>query len=653
MYPANQRSVYQLTKRTLRGVSACVVGALVLCILACLTAAQRPAAAEADMPWRSPLNVQFSPDGSLLAVSDHTAARVYLLDVADSSIRAEVPLQGRPRGLVWSAGNRLFVAEYDAGTVAEVDADARTVVRRLTVGPKATGVAPVPGGGLLLVSDIGLNRVHALNAASGEEVAVLPMPREPACMVVTPDESLAVVANRLPAGPASDPTSSAAITLLDLENLEKLADIRLPDGSSNVRQVAVSPDGRWAYAVHTRGRVVLPTTQLERGWVNTNALSILDLENRSHYATVLLDRVTAGAADPWGIALSADGDTAWITLAGVHQVARIDLGRLHRLAEGDTDSIRDPEAYTGSGTMVWHKLAENPEENRELLSTHLAALYGPGLMRRTDLPVNGPRGIAVSPDGGRVAVAGYYSGGVLMLDPEDCTVTETIELGARPEASLARAGEIAFHDGDYSFQGWLSCATCHPEGRADGLNWDLLNDGIGNLKNTRSLLLADRTPPVMSRAVRPTYEAAVEAGFRYIQFHVPTPEREAAVKAYIRAMEPERSPYLMDGQLSEKAIRGKAIFESDETGCAGCHPGPLYTDLKTHDVGTRSRLDRAAEFDNPTLIELWRTGPYLHDGGAASLREVFTRFNPDDAHGRTSHLSDEEMDALVAYLLSL
>ena len=643
----------QLKKRALRGVSACVVGALVLGLLACLTAAQRPAAAEADMPWRSPLDVRFSPDGSLLAVSDPTAARLYLLDVADAAIRAEVPLHGRPRGLVWVADNRLFAAEYDAGTVAEVDTDAGTVVRRLTAGPKATGVALVPGRGLLLVSDVGLDRVYALDVVSREEVTTVPTPREPACMAVTPDESLAAVANRLPAGPASNPTSSAAITLLDLESLEKLTDIRLPDGSSNVRQVAVSPDGRWAYAVHTRGRVVLPTTQLERGWVNTNALSIIDLQNRSHYATVLLDRVTAGAADPWGIALSADGDTAWITLAGVHQIARIDLGRLHRLAEGDTESVRDPEAYTGSGAMVWHKVAENPEENLELLSTHLAALYGPGLMRRADLPVNGPRGIAVSPGGGRVAVAGYYSGRVLMMDPENCSVTGTIRLGAQPEATLAREGEIAFHDGDYSFQGWLSCATCHPKGRADGLNWDLLNDGIGNPKNTRSLLLADETPPVMSRAVRPTYEAAVEAGFRYIQFHVPTPEREAAVKTYIRAMEPERSPYLVDGGLSEKAGRGKAIFENEETGCVRCHPGPLYTDLKTHDVGTRSKLDRAAEFDNPTLIELWRTGPYLHDGGAASLREVFTRFNPDDAHGRTSHLSDEELDALVAYLLSL
>jgi cytochrome c peroxidase len=118
-------------------------------------------------------------------------------------------------------------------------------------------------------------------------------------------------------------------------------------------------------------------------------------------------------------------------------------------------------------------------------------------------------------------------------------------------------------------------------------------------------------------------------------------------------MEPEPSPHLVGGRLSEKALRGKKIFEDAETGCSACHPAPLFTSLKTHDVGTKSALDRAADFDTPTCVELWRTGPYLHDGSAVTLREVVTTKNPQDKHGKTSHLSEDEIDALVQYLLSL
>ena len=47
------------------------------------------------------------------------------------------------------------------------------------------------------------------------------------------------------------------------------------------------------------------------------------------------------------------------------------------------------------------------------------------------------------------------------------------------------------------------------------------------------------------------------------------------------------------GRPSEKAQRGKLIFQSQETRCAACHPAPLYTDSESHDVGSRTELDWA------------------------------------------------------------
>jgi len=162
------------------------------------------------------------------------------------------------------------------------------------------------------------------------------------------------------------------------------------------------------------------------------------------------------------------------------------------------------------------------------------------------------------------------------------------------------------------------------------------------------------TPPVMSLGVRDKMETAAKAGFTHIQFTVPSDEELQATIEYIKSLEPLESPYRnADGSLTEAAKRGEAVFNSPKTGCAFCHTPPLYTDLRMHNVGTRQPMDRADAFDTPTLLEIWRTAPYGHDGGAATLREVIVERNPDDRHGRTSHLSPEEIDDLLQYLLSL
>jgi cytochrome c peroxidase len=288
------------------------------------------------------------------------------------------------------------------------------------------------------------------------------------------------------------------------------------------------------------------------------------------------------------------------------------------------------------------------------LVNDLAALYIAGLITRVDVPANGVRGLALF--GERLAVSGYFTGNVLLMDASSLQAATAVSLGANPAETPERIGERMFYDATQSFQKWLSCATCHPDTRADGLNWDLLNDGLGNPKNTRSLVLAGEMTPVMARGVRTNLEAAVAAGFKHIQFHEIPPEELHHVIAYLRALQPEASPYrLPDGSLSAKAQRGKALFESTATGCAQCHTGPSYTDQLAADVGTQGERDKLEEraFVTPRLVELWRTAPYLHDGSAATLMEVLTTRNQTDRHGRTSHLDQRQLEDLVEYLRSL
>jgi cytochrome c peroxidase len=105
------------------------------------------------------------------------------------------------------------------------------------------------------------------------------------------------------------------------------------------------------------------------------------------------------------------------------------------------------------------------------------------------------------------------------------------------------------------------------------------------------------------------------------------------------------------GKLSKKAVQGKVVFE--KAGCGQCHSGIYYTDGQKYDVGTGIDRHQGDIFDTPTLIEVWRTGPYLYDGRAKTLQEVFTTYNQENMHGNTIGFSEEEISRLIEYVLSL
>jgi DNA-binding beta-propeller fold protein YncE len=652
----------------------------VLCLLVVSAAAVLPAFLDgcdlsappkvmdlAGQGYRSPFDLAYGR--TTLAVSDRTMGELVLID--SPAVQRHVKLQGQPTGLAWSGdGKSVLVSQFGAGSVAQVEAQSGKVVRQLPVGPYPMGVAVAPRKNLLVVAESGNDRLAVIDLATGQLKAAVVVGHSPRHVAVTSDEKLAVVTNLLPIGDASKGDFASSVSLVDLGELTART-IQLRSGSVNVRGVKVSPDGRWAYIVHTLGKFMLPATQLDRGWINTNAMTIIDLQAGKPYATVLLDLLSEGAADPWGLAIAKDGSTLWVALSGAQQVARIDLKRLHPLLEGklpkpgannkyDTPADQELakqlallEPYKNSGVQnTWADIAADPNK-RQQLAYDLTALHVAGLMTRVPVgDAKGPRGIDVSPDGKSVAVAAYFSGQVLLLDAQTLARADTLSLGVGRKIDQARRGEMIFHDGTYCFQHWLSCASCHPDARADGLNWDLLNDGMGNPKNTKSLLFVHLRSPLMSQGVRTDMAVATSAGFKFILFRQPEDADVQAVGTYFRLLAPLPSPLLVNGRLNDKARRGRAVFEGAKANCSRCHSGPMLSDQKQHDVGTRNETDNSSEFVTPMLSELWRTAPYLHDGSAVTMRDVLTTKNVGDRHGATSHLSPRQLDELVEYLLS-
>ncbi len=625
-----------------------------------------PAAKEAygKNVYRSPHFLAVSPDGKTLYASDSTSGNVTVLDTAEMKPIAEIALNGEPRDMALSpAGDRLYVAERGAGTVAVIDTAARTVAYRIAVDRSPLAVTLAPQSKRLYVCQRDSHSVTVVDVAPKTPTIVksIPVIREPGLSLCTPDEKRLVVLNQLPHGRGTDSTLGAEVSIIDTEKLEVVATVKLPPGSTAVKGACLSPDGKWAYVVHQLGRFNLPISQLERGWVNTYALSIIDVAKGERFVTMLLDDLTKGAANPYAVVCSKDGSQLWISHMGIHEVSLVSIGLGHELLQGtvpaDLAALKD-----GSQANIWVRIQQDPSKISDL-ENDLTALYIAGAIRRAKSGGDSPRGVVLSPDEQQLYVANYFTGSVAVLAAEDGKLLGEIPLGDRPEADAVRRGESAFNDATLCFQHWHACGSCHHNGgRVDGLRWDFLRDGIGNAKDTISLIAFEHTGPYNRLGIRAAIpRECVRTGILGSHMIVPEPETVDDILAFLVQLKPEPSPRLVDGKLSEAAQRGKAIFEG-KAACDDCHSGPHYTDLKTYDVGTASSNDpppadspedATPQYDVPALLEGWRTAPYLHDGRALTMKDVLTEHDPKGLHGKIKGLSEQEIDDLVEYLLSI
>ncbi len=574
-------------------------------------------------PWCSPGALAASKDGRTIYVACETGRRVEVFDATQREVVRRIEMPAPPTGLAVSPdGAQLYVTcAAPKSSVQVIDTASGRMLASIPAGH--TALAPVlnSAGTTLYVSNRFDDDVSVIDTAARRSVARIQVEREPLGAALSGDGKRLFVINSLPTGRADVPPRAAAISVIDTATRKPAASIALPNGSTALRGISASPDGRLACITHLLSRYYLPTTQIERGWIQTNAISILDMDRMAVAGTVLLDEVDRGAANPWAVAWSADGKLIFVTHAGTHEVSMIDAAALLR------------------------KLEAGPQNRADDLAFLL------GLRRRVPLHGNGPRALVLA--GQQAWVAGYFSDTLEVIDSVAAAPVLAATLSEAP-MTRGRRGEMLFNDGSLSMQGWLSCASCHtPDARVDALNWDLPNDGVGNPKNAKSLLLAHRTPPAMSHGVREDAETAVRAGIRYILF-ARRPEGDAtAIDEFLKSLQPAPSPFLVNGKLSAAAERGRKLFLNPRVGCATCHPPGLFTDLQSYDVGTRAGTDTTSKFDTPTLVEIWRTAPYLHDGSAATLRDVVTTSNRGDRHGRTSHLAPGQIEELAAYLRSL
>ena len=282
-----------------------------------------------------------------------------------------------------------------------------------------------------------------------------------------------------------------------------------------------------------------------------------------------------------------------------------------------------------------------------------------------------------------------------------------------PEENPLTAGTIAlgrqlFGERRLSRDGTLSCASCHDPKRAftDGR---AVARGVGGEPGTRNVpsllnrawgssffwdgrattLEQQALEPILNPrelAMTPDGVVALAQSPRYrLQFQhafgtEPTLlDVGRALASYVRTIVAGGSPYdrFLAGDphaLSEAARRGLAVFRG-KAGCNSCHGGPLLSDEQFHNTGVAFRVGASADegrarvthldadrgaFKTPTLREVARTAPYMHDGSVATLEEVIDYYdrgghpNPGlDGRLRPLSLTSLEKADVAALLRSL
>lgn len=603
----------------------------------------------------SPEYMCLSKDHKQVYVGLSTYPGIAVYNIDKNKIEKVLPVSAPVSGIQLSqTKNLLYVGlRNESSSVELVDVESGQSKGSIQVGYYPEDLELSKRHNLLFTANRFGNSVSFVDLSSNKEVKQIKTGREPVALALSPDEDILAVAHLLPEQNAMAKYIAAKISIINVQSKQIIHEILLPNGSYALKDLIFSPDGAYVYVSHLIGRFNVLTNQIEKGWINTNAVSILDIGGKSYFTSFLLDDIYKGAANPNGLSITEDGKKLLVCTSGTHELFEIDRIRLHDRIGETRDNIHTAQAVEVSSpedekVKSFQKFSEIQQMNVRFgdLSKELGFIHT--IRNRLPLPGKGPAKVITVNQ--TAFISSYYSDQLEVVNLESNTVPVQIcTIGDKnPEESPARLGEVLFHDANNCFQQWQSCASCHPgDGRTDGLNWDLLNDGIGNPKNTKSLFLVHETPPAMHTGIRDDAETAVRAGFKYIQFFDIPEEDASKVDAYLKSLQAIPSPYLRSGKLSERALAGETIFK--RLNCAHCHSGSHYTNLERYEIGSKGKYDKQRNWDTPSLKEVWRTAPYLHNGEYSDLIDIFTIAK----HGINQEVDQSELENLVEYILSL
>lgn len=603
---------------------------------------------------RSSSSLVLDEDRDLVIVANSDNGTITLVDATTFEKVAEIPVFAHPVALAFAPDGLLWVLHQNDYAVAIVDVDARraTDFFRLPYASLPAGLVFAPDGDAY-VSLLALGEVARIDSSTHEIVArrhIAPFLRG---IAVSGDGASLWVTRFISSGDHGEVYRVDATTLDPIARYDLREDTTTEDSDVQGRGlpnylfgVALSPDGTRAWIPAKKDNMSRGLRRDGLAGTQDNAVrplvSLLDLTSDEEMVERRIDLDDRNL--PQHVEFSAFGDWAFISVFGSDLVELRDVFTGAFVTALRPDGLKGPVASVVSRDGKLYVLADLA---RELFVFEVAPL------------MNG-------------------------IDQSTVLLARTSLVASEKLPRDVLRGKQVFanaEDKRMASEGYQSCASCHFDGFEDGLVWDFFDRGEG-FRNTISLLgrrgmghgrvhwsanfdeLQDFDGPIRAHQGGLGFISAedLSVGTR----REPLGDLKAgldpdldALAAYVTSLESiPRSPFRnADSTLTDAAVRGRTTFAA--LGCDGCHSGDDFTDSsegQLHDVGTLTPLSGSrlggvlAGIDTPTLLGVWQTAPYLHDGSAATLLDVLTTRNGDAKHGATAELSAAELDDLVAYL---
>jgi YVTN family beta-propeller protein len=482
------------------------------------------------------------------------------------------------------------------------------------------------------------NDVAILNAQTGVEEKRLLAGRGSSYLVLSPDGSRIYATHVYPnpsplwTGMENRTAPESEITVIDVARAVVVDRIPL-HRIAGVFHVAFSADGRLGVVAEYHPKNLVPLAHLEHGGVFEYTITVFGADV-GKTVEVPLDELERYASQPFGVAIAPDKSRIYVTSGGSEIVTVVDVPRLMRFIHAH------PAPYV---------------QDLSASANYVV----------TRIPVGqNPRGLTLTRDGRRLFVANRLDDTISVIDTRTNRVTSTIKLAGPKFVSALRHGEQTFYSARQSFQAEIGCANCHIDSTFDGLEWNLEPDGFGrNIVDNKLLEGVKNTEPYKWNGTNPNIPT--ECGPRTEKYFWRSENYDdltlADLTIYIRNLPTRPNRWKLPGrEMTPAQERGKAIFERavdkfqkpipELNRCSYCHSGPKGTNQKTFDVGTHKPTDNASLLKSAPLTNIALTAPYLHDGSARTLEEIWTVYNPDDRHGRTNDLTKDELNDLVEYL---
>ena len=618
-------------------LTAQVVAVFAVALLAIAAkSAPHPSGAMPKERYLSPIEMALSPDGRLIYVVCQGSDEVRVIDAQTNKVMGSVGVGRVPRGIAVSPdGRQLYVTNAWSDTVSVIDAGSLQVVQTLSTGFEPTGIVIDRGGVALYVANRLSGDVSVINLKTAQETKRLLAGRGASYLALSPDGKWIYCAHIYPNPGAFRTQPVSEITVIDTAR-QSVVERKLLHNVAGAFHVAVSADGKLGAVAQLRPKNLIPLAHVEHGWVFGDSLTLFG-QDVGEPIQVPIDELDRYYALPWGVAIAPDKSKIFLTTAGSESVTVIDVGHLLNTVR----SRRQPFANDLSASADYVEAR---------------------------IPVgHNPRGVLLSTDGKRLYVANRLDDNIAVIDTATDKVASTIDLGGPKTVDALRRGERLFYTARFAFQGQFGCANCHLDATIDGLQWDLEPDGFGkDIVDNRSLEDLAGTEPFKwngGNADMPT-----ECGPRTEKFFFRSQsfshEQLTDLVTFVFSLPNRPNRYrLANGELTPAQERGKAIFERakykngnpipEANQCATCHTGPKFTNKQQVDVGTGKLTDRSPVLDVPQLPNVAYSGPYLHDGSARSMEEIWTVFNPKDTHGVSNDLTKDELNDLIEYLKTL